>query len=132
MKEIILKSNDSEIIIDSNISYYLFSKFFMFFLEEDNISENYIISQNQISDLRKELEIYLTEILKKWYKEPNEKYLQKHPSRYEKIGLNMKIYKVNYRMSEIGRLIFIIYNLLKMFDNCCINNENLNIKIRIT
>ena len=130
MKEIIFKNNNSEIMVDSNLSYYLFPKLFMYFLEDDSISKDYILSENKIKDLNNILEDYLNEILKKWYKEPSEKELQKHSTRYERIKLNTKTYKVNYRMSEIGRLVFLVYNLLKMFDESYINRENLSIEIK--
>ncbi|WP_172277004.1 hypothetical protein [Chryseobacterium sp. LAM-KRS1] len=130
MKEIIFKNNDSEVLIDSNLSYYLFSKFFMYFLEDDSISKKYIISENKIQDLNNILENYLNEILRKWYKEPDEKELQKYSTRFEKIKFNTKIYKVNYRMSEIGRLVFLVYNLLKMLNDSYINRENLSIIIK--
>jgi len=130
MKEIIFKNNNSEIIIDSNMSYYVFPKFFMYFLEDDNMSKNYILSRDRIQDINDILENYLNEILRKWYKEPNEKELQKHSTRFEKIKFNTKIYKVNYRMSEVGRLVFLIYNLLKMLNDSYINDENLDIIIK--
>ncbi|MFC5872425.1 hypothetical protein SAMN05443633_104271 [Chryseobacterium arachidis] len=80
-------------------------------------------------DLYNILEKYALEILKIWYKEPNEKELQKYSTRYERIKLKSKIYKVNYRMSEIGRLIFVICNILKMLDEAYINQEGINIRI---
>ncbi|MGN7867097.1 hypothetical protein [Chryseobacterium sp.] len=130
MKEIIFKNNNSKIIIDSNLSYYVFFKLFMYFLEDDNMSKNYIISGNRIQDLKNVLENYLNEILKKWYKKPDEKELQKHSTRFEKIEFNKEIYIVNYRMSEVGRLVFVVYNILKMLDASYINYENLNIIIK--
>jgi hypothetical protein len=130
MKEIILKNNSSEIIVDSNLSYYLFSYFLVYVLENDSISKEHIIAENKIKDLHKILENYLNEILRGWYKEPSEKELQKYSTRYERIKLNTKIYKVNYRMSEIGRLIFLMHNLLKMLDESYINRENVNIRIK--
>lgn len=130
MKEIILKSNDSEIIIDSNLSYYLFSYFFVYRLGDAQLSKELIVSEDRIKDLYNILENYLDQILEKWYEEPSEKELQKYSSRYEKIKLKTKIYKINYRMSEIGRLIFLIYNLLKMLDKSYINGDKLNIRIK--
>lgn len=130
MKEIIFKNNDSEIKVDANLSYYLYSKLFIFFLKDDDALTSYILSQNEVLDLNNVLEKYLIEILEKWYKEPNEKEFQKYSSRYEKIKFNLKTYKVNYRMSEIARLVFIIDNILNMFNRCIINNEKLNIKFK--
>jgi len=129
MKEIIFKNNDSEIKVDANLSYYLYSKLFILFLKDDALT-NYMLSQNEILDLKNVLEKYLIEILEKWYKEPNEKELQKYSSRYEKIKFNLKTYKVNYRMSEIARLVFIIDNILDVFNRCIINNEKLNIEFK--
>ncbi len=48
MKEIILKNNNSEIIVDSNLSYYLFSYFFIYVLENNSISKEHIIAENRI------------------------------------------------------------------------------------
>lgn len=131
MKEIIFKNNNSKIIIDSNLSYYLFSKLFIYFLQNDNnVSKKYIISENEIQDIKNILENYLNEILKKWYKKPNEKEVQKYSTRFEKIEFNNNTYKINYRMSEVGRLVFVVYNILKMLDDSYINHENLNIIIK--
>ncbi|MPS66513.1 MAG: hypothetical protein DI622_09890 [Chryseobacterium sp.] len=130
MKEIILKNNNLEIIVDSNLSYYLFSKLFIFFLEDDNLSGNYVLSENRINNLKDILEEYLIEILKKWYKEPTEKEIQKHSTRYERIKLSSTIYKVNYRMSEVGRLVFLIYNILKMLEESSITGEQLNLNFK--
>ncbi|MFC3157926.1 hypothetical protein [Chryseobacterium arachidis] len=129
MKVIIIKSNNSEITVDSNLSYYLFSYFFIAVAGNDCISKGRIITENKIMDLYNILEKYALEILKIWYKEPNEKELQKYSTRYERIKLKSKIYKVNYRMSEIGRLIFVICNILKMLDEAYINQEGINIRI---
>ncbi|GEM_PF-2026808 len=131
MKEIIFKNNNSEIVIDSYLSYYLFSKLFMYFLQNDNnILKNQIISENGIQEIKNILENYLNEILEKWYKKPNEKEVQKYSTRFEKIEFNNNTYKINYRMSEVGRLVFVVYNILKMLDDSYINHENLNIIIK--
>lgn len=129
MKKIILKNKNSEIIVDSNLSYYLFSHFLMFFIEDENKLKNYTLSKDKIKDLYNILENYLNEILEKWYKEPSEKEFQKHSTRYEKVNLNTTTYKINYRMSEIGRLVFLLDKLLKMIDETFVNNEELNIII---
>ncbi|SEN10620.1 hypothetical protein SAMN05421856_11631 [Chryseobacterium taichungense] len=90
MKKIILKNKNSEIIVDSTFSYYLFSHFFMFFIKDENAFEKYTLSKDTIKDLHNVLENYLNKILEKWYKEPSDKELQKYSTRYEKIRLNTK------------------------------------------
>ncbi|KQT28489.1 hypothetical protein ASG22_20010 [Chryseobacterium sp. Leaf405] len=129
MKEIILKNNSSEILVDSNLSYYLFSCFFIYLLDDNKTLKDVIVSE-EIKDLHNNLENYLSEILRKWYEEPSEKELQKYSTRYEKIRLNTKIYKVNYRMSEVGRFVFLLDKIIKMLNDSYINEEKLNIKIK--
>lgn len=131
MKEIIIKNNNSEILIDCNLSYYLFSYFFVTVLENtDTIKENlFLDNKDKIKDLYDVLENYLKKILIEWYQEPSEKELQKHSTRYEKIKLDNKIYKINYRMFEIGRLVYLIYCILQMLNSSCTKGESINIRI---
>lgn len=130
MKEIIIKNNDSEILIDCNLSYYLFSYFFIPILENKGIEENlFLENKDKIKNLYNVLEKYLKKILIEWYQEPSEKELQKHSTRYEKIKLDNKIYKINYRMFEIGRLVYLIYCILQMLNNSFTKGESINIKI---
>jgi len=130
MKEIIIKNNDSEILIDCNLSYYLFSYFFIPILENKGIEENlFLENKDKIKNLYNVLEKYLKNILIEWYQEPSEKELQKHSTRYEKIKLDNKIYKINYRMFEIGRLVYLIYCILQMLNSSFTKGESINIKI---
>jgi hypothetical protein len=130
MKEIIIKNNDSEILIDCNLSYYLFSYFFIPILENKGIEENlFLENKDKIKNLYNVLEKYLKKILIEWYQEPSEKELQKHSTRYEKIKLDNKIYKINYRMFEIGRLVYLIYCILQMLNSSFTKGESINIKI---
>lgn len=130
MKEIIIKNNDSEILIDCNLSYYLFSYFFIPILENKGIEENlFLENKDKIKNLYNLLEKYLKKILIEWYQEPSEKELQKHSTRYEKIKLDNKIYKINYRMFEIGRLVYLIYCILQMLNSSFTKGESINIKI---
>ncbi|UHO39757.1 hypothetical protein H5J24_06775 [Chryseobacterium capnotolerans] len=130
MKEIILKNDNSEVKIDSNLTYYLFSFFFLEFLDKTQERKMLIISNDEINNLYNLLEAYLIKILNKWYKEPTEKELQKYSSRYEKIKLNTKVYKIDYRSSEIGRLIFLIFNVLKLLKESNLNDGKLSIYIK--
>ncbi|MXS71923.1 hypothetical protein GSF70_11920 [Flavobacteriaceae bacterium W22] len=131
MKEIIIKNSISEILIDSNMSYYMFSFYFILFLEnEDKVKEDlFLDNKDKIKNLYDVLEKYLKKILVEWYQEPSEKEFQKHSTRYEKIVLNKKTYKINYRMSEIGKLAYLIYRILQMLDNSHAKGESINIKI---
>ncbi|QQV03163.1 MULTISPECIES: hypothetical protein [Chryseobacterium] len=131
MKEIIIKNSISEILIDSNMSYYMFSFYFILFLEnEDKVKEDlFLDNKDKIKDLYDVLEKYLKKILVEWHQEPSEKEFQKHSTRYEKIVLNKKTYRVNYRMSEIGKLAYLIYRILQMLDNSHAKGESINIKI---
>jgi hypothetical protein len=131
MKEIIIKNSNSEILIDCNLSYYLLSYFFIPLLEnKDMVKENlFLENKDKIKDLYNVLEKYLKKILNEWYQEPSEKELQKHSTRYEKIKVDNKIYKINYRMFEIGRLIYLIYCILQMLDSSYAKGDSINIRI---
>ncbi|MCX8526464.1 hypothetical protein OF897_21355 [Chryseobacterium formosus] len=131
MKEIIIKNSNSEILIDDNLSYYLFPYFFVPLLEnKDIINENlFLNNKDKIKDLYDDLEKYLKKILIEWYQEPSEKELQKYSTRYERIKFDNKIYKINYRMFEIGRLVYLIYCILQILDNSYTKGESINIRI---
>ncbi|ALR31280.1 hypothetical protein ATE47_12435 [Chryseobacterium sp. IHB B 17019] len=132
MKEIIIKSDNSQVIIDKNLSSYLLSYFFILLIENKNkiINDNIKITEiTKIKGLHDKLSNYLDNILIAWYEEPSQRELQKYSSRYEKIRLNDKDYKINYRMSEIGRLVYVIFCLLQILNDTYHKNSILSIEI---
>ncbi len=69
----------------------------------------------------------LSDLLNMNYSEPSEKALQKYLTRYEKIYLNNKVFRVNYRMSINGRMAFALFCLMKFIENAEMQSVDIQI-----
>jgi len=69
----------------------------------------------------------LSDLLSMNYSEPSAKELQKYPTRYEKIYLNNKIFRVNYRMSINGRLAYALSCLMKFIEHAEVQSFDIQI-----
>lgn len=132
MKKIIcIYTKTKRIDIDQQWSNYLNSYIYLFTLHKQffpNDNNEILVKQSEIEDLKVFISKSMSDLLS-YYVPPNEKELQKHPSRFEKIIFEDKVYKVNYRMSISGRLIFLINQILIFIDSS--KNENLDIILRL-
>lgn len=69
----------------------------------------------------------LSDLLNMNYSEPSAKALQKYPTRYEKIYLDNKVFRVNYRMSINGKLAYALFCLMKFIEEAEVQSVDLQI-----
>ncbi len=109
----------------------LFSYFFRF--EQVNtidfISKKQLVAEDELlSSLKKYMTFLMVDLLTDCYIEPTRKQLSKNPSRYEKIEFNEKLYRVDYRLSTAGRVIYSVYKFIGVLDEAYDANEKVIIK----
>lgn len=120
MRQIIkIKTIKSDFSIEDLWSAYLFSTVFLYLIKNnlDLKSSNIVVGTGLLPDLQERVTIALGNLLKDGYLEPSIYELQKHPTRFETILLNGRKYKVNYRLSEIGRMAYAIYCLVNFIND---------------
>lgn len=121
MKKIIkFKTNQKEILIDEMCSSYLFSYLFLFIMKNGLNSDdslNIFVCNEFVLDLEGVVSSALRDLLQCYYDEPSLKEQQKYPTRFQRILLDGKKYKVNYRMSENGRLAYTINCIINFIDD---------------
>lgn len=69
----------------------------------------------------------LSDLLNMNYSEPSAKALQKYPTRYEKIYLNNKVFRVDYRISINGRLAYVLSCLMKFIEDAKMQSFDIQI-----
>ncbi|MGJ1318403.1 hypothetical protein ACR776_07510 [Sphingobacterium spiritivorum] len=113
-------------VFSEQVKMFSFSYFNLFLLENrvmPNKRNEIFLSPPQISSLITVLENLLDQLLKTGYEDPNQKHLQKYPTRYEKITFCERVYILNYRTSEIGQLAYSIKVLMDSLDNSIIEKK---------
>ncbi|MFY1047329.1 hypothetical protein [Chryseobacterium sp. GP-SGM7] len=126
MKKIVsIKIKEQEVVLDEYTSSYISNSLNLLFLNENiSIKKNTIVLQDDlIFKLRNTILNCLTTLVENLHIEPSIKEIQKNPTRFEKIVLNKKVYKVNYRMSEVDRSCYVLYCLLLSLENANNNHE---------
>jgi len=63
------------------------------------------------------------------YQPPSQSEVQKHASRFEKVKVNDKVYRINYRQSENGRMIFALYSLILLIQEAIQLDSNIQITL---
>lgn len=136
MKQVVnIKTIADEIILNELCSSYLYSSFYIFFNLKKCIpleaKKSISIRCDSLIDLKNEIYKSLIRLLEVSYIEPEAKYIQKYPTRIEKIVLNEKVYKVDYRASEIGRVSYSIYCLINLLENAMLNQEDVLVEFMV-
>ncbi|NLR68738.1 hypothetical protein HGH92_30830 [Chitinophaga varians] len=129
MKQIIkIRTLKSDFGIEDLWSAYLFSTFFLYMVKNnpgDLKSVNIVVGKELLPDLQERVIIALNNLLKDSYLEPSINELQKHPTRFETILLNGRKYKVNYRLSEVGRMAYAIYCLINFINDAILEGNEI-------
>jgi hypothetical protein len=123
-----LKTIEKELPIDGIWAVYIFSYLHLFLVKNklfNEMTNEYVITNNLLEELEKSISTSLLDILNVSYIEPPTSEYKKYPTRFEKILLDGKIYKVNYRMSINGRLAYAIYCMINFIAEA--KSKNLNI-----
>lgn len=83
------------------------------------------IDHAALNDLYNSIASALKHLLNAEYVEPSPKDIQRNATRFEKISLEGRVYMVNYRMSQDGRMAYALYCLLNFIRNA--DKEKLDI-----
>ena len=133
MKKIVKIKGSKEFLVEEMWSLYLFSYIFIF-LNKNNLYDDeateVTIDSKLLSEFKRSVLDSLNNILEACYKEPSINDLQKHSSRFERLKLGDRIFKVNYRMSITGRLSFAIYSLISFIEQEELKGNSLVIESR--
>lgn len=127
MKQITgIYSNQKEFQLEPIWASYIYSYVFIF-IKKNKItdSDNVTINSHLLSDFRETISKSLSDLLDVSYLEPSINELQKYPTRFEKIYLQGKIFKVNYRMSVSGRLAYALFCLIQFIENAEIQRADI-------
>lgn len=86
-----------------------------------------ILDPDLLVNLENVLTTSLKSLLDQNYQEPSINDVQKHPSRFEKIVLEGKVYRVNYRMSESGWMAYAIYSYINLINQAKLDKDRISI-----
>lgn len=129
MKQIIgIKTIKGDFGLEGLWSEYLFSTFFLFLVKNnlsDLKSQSIAVRNELLPDLRERIKMALSNLLKDSYTEPSINELQKYSTRFEVILLEGRKYKVNYRLSEVGRMSFAIYCLMNFINDALLEGDQI-------
>ena len=132
MKQIVrIKTANFDYKMEGLWTSFIFSYFFLF-LVRNNLhrgeTRSILIRKELLSDLRENFTTALRDLLNASYVEPSINELQKHPTRFQVLFLEDRKYKVNYRMSETGRMAYAIYSLIKSIDETILEETEVQIE----
>ena len=132
MKEVLgIKTAESKFIIEQLWSSYIISSINEF-LHKIHVpydkTEHILVKKEKVMDLENALLDSLRKLLLSDYMEPTSKELQKYSTRFEKILIDGKTFRVNYRMNEKGRAIYAIYQLIKFVQDAQQNKKDIIIE----
>ncbi len=128
-----VKTKGFEFDLSELCASYLFSSLYISLVEnriELNKGEGKTINGDLVISLIKNVSKSLRMLLDAGYVEPASKEVQKWPTRFERIFFENKVYKVDYRRSEFGHVVFTIYALIDALKNAVENDENVSIVCR--
>jgi hypothetical protein len=110
---------------------YFYSYFLLFLIRNkiyDGESKVYVLKGEILKDLQNSVLNALEDILNNGYSEPSQSDIQKNPTRYEKFRFNERLYRVNYRLSESGRLAYYLYSFDTLIQEAALNNGEIRIE----
>lgn len=113
MYQTYLSSKTENWNFESIENYYLFSYIFRFLNTNKITGDNISLNEYYNKKFLEVLELALNDLLKENYKKPEQKSIQKHPTRYERFVFKETKYIVDYTTSVLGRLIYTIYLRIK-------------------
>ena len=120
-----IESKSASWVLESTEVNYLYSYFLKFGCKKEIIIFN---KKNKIhgallNDLKILFEEALRDLIENCYIEPSLRSRQKHPTRFQKFEFENKKYVVNYVLSPIGRLIFLLFSRIQMIKNAIDNDD---------
>lgn len=125
-------SSNEEIAVEPFWSSYFFANILRFLVKHglfDQDKTELKIAGDLREKLAVELDDALRQLLEVSYTEPSPKELQKYSSRFERIEMDAKIYKINYRMSAIGRLAVALYSISNLVKGAVSKGEDVHIEL---
>lgn len=132
MKQIIFKFEEEEFPENNFLQNIIFANVMIFLLKNNLYSDDEIdvkITGQLIIELKQELNSLLNHLIQELYSDPDEKQIAKNSSRFEKVKINEKVYKLNYRMSLGDRIIFSVHSLLQFIERA--ETKGFGVQLRI-